>query len=68
MEPSVRLVLNNKPSCFYLGYLSTLKKEATFSSETSVDFQQSEWRCVTEDRIILTITVRNLISTEFINL
>jgi hypothetical protein len=35
-----------------LAYSSTLKTEATFSSETSADFQWTSWRYIPEDRTI----------------
>jgi hypothetical protein len=33
----------------YLAYASTLKMEATCSSETLLDFQQAIWRYIPED-------------------
>jgi hypothetical protein len=33
----------------FLAYPSTLKLEATCSSETSVDFQRTRWRYISED-------------------
>jgi hypothetical protein len=40
-------------SCF--AYYATLKMTATYCSETSVDFQQTMWRYITEDKLILKI-------------
>jgi hypothetical protein len=35
-----------------LSYSSTLKMKVTCSSETSVDFQQTEWHYIPEDRTL----------------
>jgi hypothetical protein len=37
-----------------VSYSSILKMEFTYSSETSVGFQWSTWRCITEDRNLYT--------------
>jgi hypothetical protein len=36
----------------YFAYSSALMMEATCSSETSVDFQQTTWRYIAEDRTL----------------
>jgi hypothetical protein len=36
-----------------LAYSSTLKMEATYTSETSVYFQRTTWRYIAEDRALL---------------
>jgi hypothetical protein len=38
---------------FFLAYSSTLKMEATYSSETSVDFQRTTERYIPEDGLII---------------
>jgi hypothetical protein len=45
-----------------LSYSSTLKMEGTCSSETSVDFQLSTWRYISEDRTLHIHRCENLIS------
>jgi hypothetical protein len=49
-------------TCFMLvsclAYSSTLKMEATCSSETSVDFQRTTVRCIPEDKLFIITTVR----------
>lgn len=45
-----------------MGYSPTLKMEATYSSETSVDFQQATWYYIPEDR-----TVHNHTTVEITN-
>jgi hypothetical protein len=47
--------VGSKQSCMlvsYLAYSSTVKTEATCSSETSVDFQRTIWRYIVEDRTL----------------
>jgi hypothetical protein len=36
----------------FLAYSLTLNNEATYSSETSFDFQRITWRYIPEDKII----------------
>jgi hypothetical protein len=57
MKAGVKLV-----SC--LAYSSTLKMEATCSSETSVDFQQATLHYIPEDRTLHTHLCENLKSYE----
>jgi hypothetical protein len=46
----------NLAACFipvsYLTYSSTLKIEATYSSETSVEFHRTTWRYIPQDRTV----------------
>jgi hypothetical protein len=46
----------------YLAYSTTLKMEAIYSSETSVDFQQTTRRYIPEDRTIHNQRCENLTS------
>lgn len=43
---------------FALAYSSALKMEATYSSETRVEFQWTTWPCIPEDRSLITTAVR----------
>jgi hypothetical protein len=50
-------------ACFHAAfsdYLSTLRMEATCSSEMSVDFQRTTWRYVAEDRTLHNHRCHNL--------
>jgi hypothetical protein len=42
-----------------LAYSTTLKMEATCTSETSVDFERITRRCIPEDRIVLISSLRS---------
>jgi hypothetical protein len=55
---------NYLPPAFtlFLAYSSTLKMKPICSSETSVDFQRTTQRYVTEDRILHNHRCENLIS------
>jgi hypothetical protein len=46
----------------YLDYSSTLKIEATCSSETSVHFQRTTRRCIPEDRTLQNSHTGNLVN------
>jgi hypothetical protein len=52
-DASLLVTLFKLVSC--LSYLSTLKIEATYSSETAVDFQRTTWRYIPEDRTVIGI-------------
>jgi hypothetical protein len=45
---------------FLLGFSSTLRMEATCSSETSVDSQRTTWRYIPEDRTLHNHRCENL--------
>lgn len=45
--------------CFLLAYSLTLKMKVTCSCETSIDFQQTTWCYIPEDRILNWRTVRH---------
>jgi hypothetical protein len=66
------LLLSLLATCVYadfFAYSSTLKMEATCSSETSVDFHRISWRYIPEDRtlILLHITPANHLGLDNIN-
>jgi hypothetical protein len=58
--PKINQARNQRETCLppeftlvsCLAYSSTLKMEATYSSETSVDFRRTTWRYIPEDRTL----------------
>jgi hypothetical protein len=44
--------MSNESIVLVLVWLTTLKMEATFSSETSVDFQRTTWLYIPEERTL----------------
>jgi hypothetical protein len=60
----VKLVPNYFTLVSGLVYYSTSKMEATYSSETSVDFQRTTWHYILEDRTFITTAVRTSCPTD----